>query len=400
MIKPLFIDNDYQLINSASGQIARNLWEHQDETKFQPTIVCTPTDFVFKSRWKTIEVSDHFKIWYLGVGFRKIGLPGLALMPDMYRFSWGWFVKRRIRTLDFDYIHTLSSPQSTHLIGLSLKQKTGKPWIAQFNDPWTDSSGRKNHNPAFTAKVDLKYERMVVENADIIIHTNHILPDIWIERYGETIKDKMVVIPLNFNISQLPEINDSIKMGHSDVLKIAHIGEIYSTRSCVDFLKGVSMFFKKNPVFRNKLHITFVGGVKKEEEGVAKDLGVDDVVEYTPRLAPEQLGKYYNSSDIFLAIDVNLKRSPSYPSKLMMYHYYRKPILGITNPNSIMEEEMHNSGNSVCYYGHPEQVADYLYRAITDYNSLNTFNKDYWRRFTVDNVASIYSTLVEKLLKR
>lgn len=400
MIKPLFVDNDYQILNSASGQIARNFWENQLDTVFNPLIVCASKDFRFESRWKIIQVKEYYGVWYLDSVFRRIGLPGLSLMPDMYRFSWAHFVKKRIRNVEFDYIHTLSSPQSTHLIGLDLKKKTGKPWIAQFNDPWTDSSGRKNHKPAFTAKVDSKYERMVVENADLIIHTNHILPDIWIERYGDSIKDKMVVIPLNFNISSLPNVDDSLQKEESGVLNIAHIGEIYSTRSCVDFLKGVSMLFKQNPEFRNMLHITFVGGVKKEEAGVARELGLDDVVEYTPRLAPEQLGKYYNSTDVFLAIDVNLNRSPSYPSKLMMYHYYRKPILGVTNPNSIMEEELNNSGNFVCYYGHPEQVAEYLHRAITDYNSLNTFDKDYWKRFTVENVTSIYTNLVNKLVNR
>ena len=128
-----------------------------------------------------------------------------------------------------------------------------------------------------------------------------------------------------------------------------------------------------------------------------KALGLEDVVETTPRLAPEQLEKYYNESDVFLAIDVNLRRSPSFPSKLMMYYYYCKPILGISNPGSIMEEEMSNSGNTLCYYGHPEEVAEYLNKAVSDYDSLNTFDKDYWKRYTVENVSSIYSSLIKKL---
>lgn len=395
MLKPLFIDNDYQLLNSASGQIARNFWEHQDEKDFQPTIVCTPANFDFKSRWKTIEVPNRYKIWYLGVGFKKFGLPGFSLLPDMYRFSWNPFVRRAIKNVDFDYIHTLSSPNSTHMLGLELKRKTGKPWVAQFNDPWTDSSGRMKHAPQFTARIERGYEKEVVENADLIIHTNHILADIWNERYGVSVKKKMVVIPLNFNIVKLPDYVSSQEK--SDVLKIAHIGEIYSTRSCADFLKGLKMYIDLNSENWKKIHVTFVGGIKKEESGLIKALGLEDVVETTPRLAPEQLEKYYNESDVFLAIDVNLRRSPSFPSKLMMYYYYCKPILGISNPGSIMEEEMSNSGNTLCYYGHPEEVAEYLNKAVSDYDSLNTFDKDYWKRYTVENVSSIYSSLIKKL---
>ena len=399
MLKPLFIDNDYQLRDSASGQIARVFWEQQNESEFQPTIVCTPSNFKFKSKWKTIEVKDRYKIWYLGVGFRKIGLPGLSLLPDMNYYSWAKFVLFRLHSqlsnLDFDYIHTLCAPRSTHLIGLDLKKRTGKPWIAQFNDPWYDNPNNVKQSK-LVGLYNLRREREVAENADIIIHTNHIIAEIWEKRYGSIVKDKMFVVPLNYNINPLPEI---INTDYIDYLNVAHLGSIYSSRSSLDFLKGLAMLLQKYPDFRKKIHVTFVGGLKKEEVGAADKLGVGDVVEYVSRIAPEELSKFYSNANLFLAIDVNLNSSPCFPSKLIMYHYYKKPIIGITNHGSVMEQELLKTGNNICYYGHPEQVADYLYRAITNYNSLNTFDKDYWKRFTVENVASVYISKVNLLIK-
>ena len=83
-----------------------------------------------------------------------------------------------------------------------------------------------------------------------------------------------------------------------------------------------------------------------------------------------------------------------------MYFYYKKPILGITNPNSILEEELINSGTSVCYYGQPEQVANYLYRALNNYDSLNTFDREYWKRFTVENVSFLYKQLLSRIINK
>ncbi len=399
MLKPLFIDNDYQILNSASGQIARNFWEHQVGSDFQPTIVCTPARFDFKSKWKTIEVEDRYWIWYLGVGLRKFGLAGLSYLPDMHYFSWAKFVERRmiksLNRIDFDYIHTLSAPQSTHLIGLKLKEITGKPWVAQFNDPWHDDC---DHVYKFKclSDLDLTLERKVIEQADIIIHTNHVLADMWMERYGNVVKDKMYVVPLNFNISNLPTVPEGGGYNSDERLNISHVGEIYSTRSSIDFLKGVSLLFNKYPELRQKLHVTFIGRVKSEDQAACSDMGLNDVIEYIPPMPPEDLYNHYIQSDVFLVIDVNQTRSPAFPSKLMMYHYYRKPIVGVTNPNSIIEEELKKSGHAICYYGCPEQVAEYLYRALTNYNSLTHFDKTYWETYTVENVSSLYKCLLSK----
>ena len=400
MLKPLIIDYDYKLLNSASGQIARNFWEQQVDNGFNPIIVCSPANFDFDGKVTTIEVRDRKWFHYIGSALKKIGQPGLALMPDMFKYSWARYVKKYVKGLEFDYIHTLSSPQSTHLAGLALKRKTGKPWVAQFNDPWTDSAGRRNHKPNFSKSIDAYYEKQVVENADLIIHTNSVIADIWTERYGDSIKEKMAVVPLNFNIKELPSINPVIQDKYDGKLNISHIGEIYGSRSCADLLRGVVMLVEKHSELRDMIHITFVGRIKKEEATLPKELGISELVEIIPPLPPEKLDKYYSSSDIFFAADVKSPRSPSFPSKLMMYYYYRKPILGITNPNSIMELELNRTGNTVCYYGHPEQICEYLYRAITDYKCLNTFDQSYWQNYTVENVSNLYKSLLLKILKK
>ena len=103
---------------------------------------------------------------------------------------------------------------------------------------------------------------------------------------------------------------------------------------------------------------------------------------------------------MFLIIDVNIKRSPNYPSKLMMYYYYQRPIIGITNPGSQLEIELVNTGNSCFYYGEYEKLSNMLIDATANYEKYLGFDHNRWKRHTVENVQSLYYDLVtNKLLK-
>ncbi len=399
MITPLIIDRNYGIINNAAGQISRTFWEHIDREEFDPYIFCGNESINLRSQNKVFPISDNKYIRHFYGAFAQLGFPDWSLIPDRGRFAWNPIAYKKIidlsRNVKFDYIHSISSPQSTHLLALQLKSKLGIPWIAQFDDPWHDTSGR-NYKLKYYKNVDLELERRVAEEADIIIHSNQVIKDIWVERYGESVEKKIVILPFNFNIYSLPEVLESkIKNGQ---LVISHIGHIYSTRSSMTMLNALEKALIKAPQIKSKLHINFIGGIHSNEKQYAKDKGLLDVVSFIPTLPPNELEKYYQDSNFFLIIDVNIKRSPNYPSKLMMYYYYQRPIIGITNPGSQLEIELRNTRNSCFYYGDSESLSDMLIDAINNYEKYLDFDHDNWKRHTVENVQSLYYNLVSNTL--
>lgn len=397
MLRPLVILFGYKEIHNASAQIARTFWENIPKTEFSPTIVCAQMESDVHLTNEIVQFKNSRIVHNILASFRRMKFKDITMIPDIEYYSWNPFALKKIKKLlnseRFDYIHTISSPQSTHLLGLRLKQLTGLPLIVQCNDPWHDTSGRKYCLDKF-AKLDLKYEEEVAKGADIIIHTNNVIADIWHERYGEDVYNKIRVVPLSFNIYNLPTVQKKEKP--KDKLIISHIGNIYSSRSSMTIIKGVEKFLSDYPNYGNKIEIHFVGGVHQQEMDYVHEHGLSEHIKYLGKIDPEKLQSIYEQTDIFLLIDVIIKRNPNYPSKLMMYYYYQRPILGLTTPNSNLEEELRNSGHTVCYYDNTESICSFLKKAVTDYHSLTYFKTNYWEKHTIENVFSIYNTIIRE----
>ena len=100
-------------------------------------------------------------------------LRGNFLVPDPRR-GWNKYALGKaielIREFNIDTVVTTSPPHSTQLIGLKLKQEFNTRWIADLRDPWTDIYYYNQFkHTALARKIDQKYEREVVENADLLI---------------------------------------------------------------------------------------------------------------------------------------------------------------------------------------------------------------------------------------
>ena len=399
MKRPLIIFYGYLEIHNASAQIARTFWEHLPLDEYSPTVICADIDSSFVPSIPIIKVKDNYFLHFIGRVFKKLNLKDFTMIPDVQYYSWNSRVLKKVKQIlkkeHFDYIHTISTPQSTHLLGLKIKDITGLPLIMQCNDPWHDTSGR-NYRFSFCAEKDLVFEGRAANGANVIIHSNQVISDIWQGRYGDSISKKIRVVPFSFNIYNLPKINEN--KGPNERIVISHIGNIYSSRSSITVFKGVEQLLSEHPEFKDRFVIQFIGQVPKSEMDYVRLHYLGTNIKFLGSIAPEELHSYYEQSDIFLIIDVVIKRNPNYPSKLMLYYYYRKPIVALTTANSNIEKELMHSGHSVCYYENPQGICDYLNIAITRYETLQNFNKNEWEKHTVENVKRIYNEIIESLI--
>lgn len=399
ILKPLVIDHDYRIINSASGQIARTFWQTQKVRKVKPTVVCSKTDFNVETKVDVIEIVDHPNIRHIGGVLRELGLPDFCHIPDQRRFSWKPFVLHNSDVCnaakECDYIHSISCPESSHLIALALKKKYRKKWVAQFNDPWVGNEA-KTFKIKKLERYDFSLEKVVAENADLIIHTNKIMMEDWVARYGSQILERMVEIPLSFNMS-LPSISEQ-SIDIEPKLHLYHIGHLYGARSARTLFEALYLLFSKKPYMRELIELNFIGGLSDTDVQKCNELGLNDCVHFLGTMRPEELDPFYRKADMFVVIDMNVERSPSFPSKLMLYHYYKKPILSITTKNSIIEEDMLRSGHSCFYYDQINELADFIDNAVSDRSLLYKFDHEYWKRYSVDGVATTYFNLIDKII--
>ena len=74
-----------------------------------------------------------------------------------------------IKEKNIDLIFTSSPPHTVQLIGKRLSKITGKPWVADFRDPWTKAFWFSEiKRTSFSAKINKSMEKGVLDSADAL----------------------------------------------------------------------------------------------------------------------------------------------------------------------------------------------------------------------------------------
>lgn len=406
MYKPLVISRSYLLEKSTTGQIQRFFWEYLYNEGIKPTIICTKNKKKDSAReslnCSIIPTYDSQIIKLLIRIIKHTIYSDIDKNPDGLYYSWGLLsaIKRAKREAikgSYDYIESVQMPGTSHLIALEAKKATGLPWIASFYDPWYGNPLRPIKKESLREKDKIR-EALVAQNADAIIHTNQAIYNEWVERYGEGIKVKMYVLPLVFNPPKREDNTKETDGKSEQKFNISHIGTLYLDRTSVDFLKAIRLMLDNYPELKEKFIVNYVGTVTPKDKKFVEENGLSKMVNYAGFLNETDCNKYYEKADLFLAVDAKTARNIFFPSKIMKYFYYGKPILGLTPPHSALQYELEKSRNYVFSNEETESIADFLYYAITDKKYLTGFDTDYWKNFTMERVASQYLSIVEEVL--
>jgi len=178
--------------------------------------------------------------------FQKLSkfLRGNFLLPDP-RKGWNRYAVKKaielIRQFDIDTVVTTSPPHSTQLIGLKLKQKLKINWIADLRDPWTDIYYYNQFKHTVLArKIDLRYERNVIENADKLITVSEDVKRIFAEKSDLPVSKKTFVIPNGFDEDDFRDIN----VPSENRKIITYTGTI--SEAYVDHPKSIEYLFRSN----------------------------------------------------------------------------------------------------------------------------------------------------------
>lgn len=404
MIKPLFINRPCYFDHSAGGECLRAFLKEMSGNKWSPVIYASDRAPLVGGVPK-FAVLTHEKRYYryMAAVIRRCLVPDLTWLPGFEWWSWGKGCAKQIihdirkKEIKPDYIHSICFPVASHWAALKVKQKTGLPWVMQFYDPWAENPYRPFKTQWFKKK-DWAMERDAVEAADLIIHDNEAIAAQWRERYGEEIGKKIIVLPLTVPLPSVSVRENTHKSG--DVLTISHIGNFMLNRTSQPFIKAVASLIRKSPEYRDKLRVNYIGQVTEPEKELIKELSLTDIFNLTGSISADACVNYYKKTDLFLAVDGVNKDNLFFPSKILKYYYFRRPILGITPEGSVLDCELHKSNHTSIRNSDVDGISDYLERALNNYETLLDFDASYWHRFEPKNVVEEYESIIKDMLSK
>jgi hypothetical protein len=200
---------------------------------------------------------------------RKMALSPLYVVQDPPldpAFFWSLkavsLARRIIRAEQIDAVITTAPPWSPLFAGRLLQMLTGKPWIADFRDPWTDNTFIYFPTPA-RRSFDQRIERAVLAHADAVVSVT--------EPCVEGLKDKIdgktgtrpfVLIPNGWDQADLPEL-PAIQAGlppptaPDGRVVLLHPGSIYQGEP-LPLLAALDRLAEEG-IALDRLHFHFIG---------------------------------------------------------------------------------------------------------------------------------------------
>jgi len=398
MINSLVVAPTFLRSSCAVGQIERHLLSGLSNNHHSHVLCSANYDLKFCNKHVTLyQLPEKMSPHYVDKFASRFHFTDLSYSPDPYYYSWNKIAYKNaveiIRDKQIDYILTINNPVSAHLLGLKLKNQYNLPWVAYLFDPWHNNPFRKYHFSCFRHK-DESRERSVAENADMLLFPNSELMESWVSIYGDVIKQKSYVLPFATDILRK---SSSVSSGH-DRIVVSHIGTLSENRRAKAFLEAICHLKTNSPTLINKLQFNIVGYMSDLDRDIIKQGRIDDIVNIVGHVSEEECTKYYEMSDLFLIVDIDCTPNLFYPSKLMKYFCYQKPIIGITKENSVVARELTKTNNHVFKYNDHISISDFLQKVILDPAIAKTNDTEYYKQFLSENVAQKYVELIRKIL--
>jgi len=252
---------------------------------------------------------------------------GNLFIPDA-RKGWNKFALRRASELlkerQIECIITSGPPHSTHLVGLSLKEKFGVRWIADFRDPWTDIYYYDDLLlNAKSRKKDENLEKQVLNVADRVIAVCQSNAELFKQKIAGN-RSKVKVVSNGFDSDDFHTASNS----ENEVFTIVYMGTLadtYRPRLVFEAFEQLDIDFK----------LLVVGKVSPEIEEFISKSAITEKVNFKGYVNHDEALDYLRNADLLLHI---LPATPGADmgttGKLFEYLAAQTPILNIGSPES------------------------------------------------------------------
>lgn len=268
---------------------------------------------------------------------------GNMFIPDA-RVGWNKHALAKAEQLlpggNFDAILTSSPPHSTQLIGLKLKKKYNLPWIADLRDPWTNIHYYDQlYHTALAKRLDEKYERQVLEQADAILVTSEDTKRLFMSKPANLSPDKIFVIPNGYDEEDFTHPS----MPPKDAFVITYTGTITENYNIDVFLKVIAHLASVHSEINYKLR--FVGKVSDGVKQRIEKAGVLGITEFVPYVPHREAIKYMLESTLLLLSIAEVDTvHANVPGKLFEYLAANKPIVALGPVHSDLDRIIDECG--------------------------------------------------------
>ena len=269
-----------------------------------------------------------------GVRIHRYPLDAATGGPAGYVREYGtalWRTLRIARRLSkeapFDVVHACNPPDLLFLIAMTLRP-SGARFLFDHHDLVPELfESRFAGGPRVLHRVSRMLERATFRASDAVISTNESYRRAAIERGGLP-PDRVRVVRSAPDLSRFVPVAPDPSLKRGRPFLACYLG-VMGPQDGVDYaLRALAHL--RHDLGREDVSSTFIGGGDAFDESVAlaRELGLDDVVEFTGRVPDETVQAYLSTADVCLSPDpLNPLNDVSSMNKVVEYMAMSRPLV-------------------------------------------------------------------------
>ncbi|HEY9166356.1 MAG TPA: glycosyltransferase family 4 protein [Candidatus Kryptonia bacterium] len=310
------------------------------------------------------------------------GVSQTIFVPDN-KIGWKHDAMKAARKLlqeeQYNVILSTAPPYTCHLIGAALSKEFNIPLVLDYRDAWVDNPLHFYLTP-FHKMSHQNMEKKVLRTSNRIITINRRIKELMIRRYRFLAYNDIAIIPQGYDPEDF-EVENELKLPHTDKMRITYAGTFYRNRTPKYFLRALSELLKEQPKLKDNIEAVFIGNFRKENLALVDSLGLKDVVKVFGYLDHKSTVRYLMTSDLlWLTIGNGRGEDMISTGKLFEYIGSRKPIIGLV-PDGIARNAILESGAGRAF--NPDDVSG-LKTALSDFYDL-------WERDTLPEIPMSFA---------
>jgi glycosyltransferase involved in cell wall biosynthesis len=288
----------------------------------------------------------------------------LKRFPDAH-IGWLPFALAAASHERHDVAYSSSGPFTSHLIGLLLKRRTRKPWVAELRDGWY----RWNRAifpdyPAWRGALERRLEAAALRSADRVVLVTDRMAAAFRCQYADLAPEHFAVVPNGFDATQFtpqpPEPHEG--------WEVVHAGALYYGRSLSSFLEAAARLVEADPEFARQFRLTLIGTLDATACAELRRTPLGDRVRITGQLDHASTIRAMHSANVLLLIaNTTPGADATVPGKLFEYLAVGRPVLAIAPPRSSTADVLDSTGGGwLAPADDPPAISNILQRAFRE----------------------------------
>ena len=262
---------------------------------------------------------------------------------------------------NIDVLFSTSPSFTSLLIGSLLKNKTKKPLVVDFRDPWLTNSFIE-YPTKLHRYIEKKMEKYVLMQADYITVASDLIKDDLIKRYP-FVKSKIETITNGFDPD---DFKNSYISKKPRKFRITYTGSLYGHLTAKTFFHTLKDLISKNEELKKNIEVIFAGNYGKETEKLVRELKLEKNVKLKGYLPHRKCINLLKNSDVLLLLITILgsKGKEILTGKIFEYIASKKPIIAIVPEDGLASKLIQSLNIGVII---PPRNSDLIKSSILDF---------------------------------